>query len=269
MIREAVEWLLTPSTRAGRNLGYLNEAIAIGARHRRCRAAWAEHLARSRQAILSAARKAPGHRTALVLGSGPLLDVPLAELAAQFRSLILVDALHPLTARLRALRYSNVELVTADLTGALEPLHRWRPGEPLPAPQTLPLLQRDDVDFVVSQNLLSQLGVLPVEWIEKRAGPPGPAMAEAYAADLTRAHLADLARCRARVCLIADVECWWQEPDGRIAERSSSIYEVPPPPAAEEWIWAIAPAPEGDPRLSEYRRVIVALDPGKTDQSGG
>lgn len=269
MIHEALEWLLTPCSRAGRDLGYLSEAIAIGARHRRCRTAWAEHLRRSREAILDAAKTAPGRRSVLVLGSGPLLDVPLAELAALFRSVILVDALHPLSARWQARRLANVELVTADLTGALQALHDWRPGERLPPPKPLALLQRDDLDFVVSLNLLSQLGVLPVEWIERRAGPPGPAMAEAYAAELTRAHLADLARSRARVCLIADIEWWRQDPDGRIVERASTIYEVPAPPAIAEWIWAIAPAPESDPRLSEYRRVIVARDPGKTGQSAG
>jgi len=268
VIREALEWLLTPGSRAGRDLGYLAETIAIGARHRRCRKAWAEHLRRSREAILDAARTAPGRRTALVLGSGPLLDVPLAELAALFRSVILVDALHPLGARWQARRHANVELVTADLNGVLPALHRWQPGEPLPAPQPFPLLQRGDIDLVVSLNLLSQLGVLPVEWIERRAGPPGPAMAEAYAADLTRAHLADLARCTARVCLVADVEWWRQDRDGTVVERASSIYEVPAPAAADEWVWAIAPAPESDPHLSTYRRVIVALDPGKT-QSGG
>ena len=264
MIREALEWLLTPCARVGRDLGYLSEAIAIGARHRRCRAAWAEHLDRSRRAILDAARDAPGRRTALVLGSGPLLDVPLAELASQFRTVILVDALHPLTARLAARRHVNVELVTLDLTGVLDALHRWQPGEALPPPQPIDLLRREDIDLVVSLNLLSQLGVLPVEWIEKRAGPPGPAMAEAYAADLTRAHLADLARCRAQVCLIADVDWWRQRPDGTIVERASTVYEVPPPAADEEWVWAIAPAPESDPHLSEYRRVIVARNPGRT-----
>lgn len=264
MIHEALEWLFTPCSRAGRDLGYLAETIAIGARHRRCRAAWAEHLRRSRETILDAASTAPGRRTAVIFGSGPLLDVPLAELARMFGSVILVDALHPLSARWQARRHANVELVTADLTGVLQALHEWRPGTPLPAPQPIPLLQRDDVDFIVSLNLLSQLGVLPVEWIERRAGPPGPAMAEAYAADLTRAHLAELARCRARVCLIADVEWWRQDAEGRIVERASTIYEVPPPVSSGEWIWAIAPAPENDPQLSEYRRVITALDPGKT-----
>ena len=269
MIREALEWLATPCPRFGRDLGYLGEAIAIGARYRRCRTAWAEHLACSRQAILDAARSASGRRTAVILGSGPLLDVPLAELSALFRSVILVDALHPLTARWQARRFGNVELVTADLTGALEALHGWRIDDKLPTPRSPSLLGREDVDFVVSLNLLSQLGVMPVEWIERHAGVPGPAIAAAYAAELTRAHLRDLAECRARVCLIADVEWWHQKPDGAIVERASSIYDVPPPPAAHDWIWSIAPAPESDPVLSEYRRVIVSLDPGKAPQSAG
>lgn len=268
MIRETIEWLATPCPRRWRELGYLGETIAIAARHRRCRAAWAEHLRRSRQAILDAAQSAPGKRTAVILGSGPLLDVPLAELAAMFQSVILVDALHPLIARWRAKRFANVEIVTADLTGTLETLHRWRVSDPLPEPRSLPLLQRQDVDFVVSLNLLSQLGVIPVEWIEKRAGLPGPAIAEAYAATLTRAHLDDLARCRARVCLIADIEWSRQKPDGTVVDRASSIYEVPPPPATDEWVWAIAPAPESDPVLSQFRRVIVSIDPGKTAQRG-
>lgn len=269
MIREAFEWLATPASRTRRDLGYLGETIAIAARQRRCRTAWAEHLDRSRQAILDAAQGAPSRRTAVVLGSGPLLDVPLAELAGMFAKVILVDALHPLSARWRAWRHANVELISADLTGTLEALHGWQVHDPLPEPSSFDLLRRDDVDFVVSLNLLSQLGVMPVEWIEKRAGVPGPAIAEAYAATLTRAHLADLASCRVRVCLIADVEWWRQKPDGNVVERGSTIYEVPAPPASQEWVWAIAPAPESDPVDSYYRRVIVAIDPGKTAQPLG
>lgn len=269
MIRETLEWLATPCPRERRDLGYLTEIIAIGARYRRCRSSWAEHLRRSRKAIVDAAQGVSSRRTAIVLGSGPLLDVPLAELAETFQSVVLVDAVHPLAARWQARRHANIELVTADLTGALDALYRWNPQEPLPVPQPLPLLRRDDVDFVVSLNLLSQLGVMPVEWIEKRAGPAGPAIAEAYAAGLTRAHLDELARCRARVCLVADVDWWRQTPDGTVVERASTIYDVPPPPATEEWVWPIAPAPESDPHLSECRRVIVALDPGKIRQSAG
>lgn len=266
MILEALEWLATPCPRPLRDMGYLGELIAIGGRHRRCRAAWAEHLSRSRQAILDAAESAPGRRTAVVLGSGRLLDVPLAGLAARFQSVVLVDAVHPLGARWQARRQANVTLLATDITGTAEALHRWRPGEALPVPRPFELLQRDDVDLVVSLNLLSQLGVLPGEWLEKRGGA---AAAEAFSASLTAAHLDDLARSRARVCLIGDVEWWRARADGTVAERSSSIDESAAPAAIEEWIWPMAPAPEADPQLSEFRRVIVARDPGRNAQAAG
>jgi hypothetical protein len=113
--------------------------------------------------------------------------------------------------------------------------------------------------------MLSQLGVLPVEWIEKRRAPNPDASAEAerFAMALTRQHLADLAKCQAQVCLIADVD--WQRvaPDGKVVESHSSIYGIAPPQVDEEWLWSIAPAPEIDPKLSERRRVIVAYNPGR------
>lgn len=269
MILETLEWLATPAPRPLRDLGYLSELIAIGARHRRCAAAWADHLARSRQVILETAETAPRRRTAVVLGSGRLLDVPLAELAALFQSVVLVDVLHPLPVRWQARQYSNVTLLAQDITGTAEVLHAWRPGQAFPVPRGFDLLHRKDVDFVVSLNLLSQLGVLPIEWIEKQAGPAGRAAAESFSAALTRTHLDDLARCRARVCLIGDVEWWRAGPDGAVVERASSIDELTAPPAIAEWIWPIAPAPEADPRLSQFRRVIVARDPGKTLQAAG
>lgn len=266
MIREWVESLITPCPAPGRELGYLHELIAIGARHRRCRAAWADHLARSRRAVLAAAANARQRRTALVLGSGRLLDVPLAELATAFGRVVLVDAVHPLAARWQARRHANVELLAADITGIMAALAGWSPGAPLPDPPPFAPLHAPEVDFVVSLNLLSQLGVLPEDWLRRRGADA--AAAAAYGATLTRAHLADLARCRAAVCLISDVA--WQRVDaaGRIVEQGSTIFDVPPPPAREEWRWTIAPAPEADPRLDELRQVIVTHDPGKGDPGG-
>src|SRR5690242_1514443 len=102
MILEWLEAALTPCPKDLRDFGYRTELIAIGARHRRCRAAWASHLAHSRRAVERAIARAAGRDTVIVLGSGRLLDVPLATLAAAFRHVVLVDALHPLSARLRA-----------------------------------------------------------------------------------------------------------------------------------------------------------------------
>lgn len=268
MIREWVESWVTPCGTSPRALGYLHELIAIGARHRRCRAAWADHLAHSRRAILNAINHAAGHRTAIVLGSGLLLDVPLAELAAAFERVRLVDAVHPLAARWQARRHANVELVTADITGVMEPLRAWRTGDRLPEPPPFAPLHEPGIDLVISLNLLSQLGVLPEEWLRRPGTNAGALAAAAFGTAVTRAHLADLATCRAAVCLISDIEWMRIDPEGHVVERGSSIFDVPAPPAVESWTWDIAPAPEADPRLSERRRVIAALDPGKTAQPG-
>jgi hypothetical protein len=260
MILELLEWLATPCPADLRRLGYKTELVAIGARHRRCRAAWAPHLAQSRQAIERAVERPASRRTVVVLGSGRLLDVPLELLARSFRRVVLVDTIHPLSARLRTRRYPNVELAAADVSGVLAELVRAKPGDALPAPRPFAPIHEPDVDLVISLNLLSQLGVLPEEWLEPRIGADKAAR---LSAALTKAHLDDLARCRATVCLIADVEWRHVAGDGAIRERASSIYDVPPPNADEEWTWKIAPAPEIDPVLSEERRVIAAYDPGK------
>lgn len=203
-----------------------------------------------------------------MLGSGRLLDVPLAALASAFRRVVLVDVLHPLWARLCVRRYSNVELHAADMTGIVAALPRIASMDELPNMRPFAPLHAPDVDFVVSLNVLSQLGAVPVEWLERRFGAPAAPAADGFGAALTRAHLDDLARCRATVCLITDVERLHVAADGAILERDSTIHDMPPPPAAEDWIWPIAPAPENDPTISEHRRVIVSYDPGKDEVPG-
>lgn len=198
----------------------------------------------------------------MILGSGRLLDVPLATLASEFRRVVLVDALHPPAVRLRVRRHANVELWSEDITGTAAALHRLKSGDPLPPARSFAPLHDPRVDLVVSLNLLSQLGVLTGEWIEHCLRHSSTA-AEAFAADLVRTHLDDLARCRATVCLVGDVEWRHVGRAGELLESQSSIFGVSPPVADEEWLWPIAPAPESDPVVSDVRRVIVAYDPGK------
>jgi hypothetical protein len=150
MIAEALEWLVTPCPPYARRLGLLTESIAISARHRRCRKAWAPHLAATQQAILEAIERTPRRRTALVMGSGALLDVPLAELADAFEHVLLVDLVHPWPARLKTRHLPQVTHVTDDVTGALEAVGR---GE-LVGPRPFARLADPEVDLAVSLNLL-------------------------------------------------------------------------------------------------------------------
>lgn len=255
MIAEALEWLATPCPLYVRRLGLLSESIAISARHRRCRDAWAPHLEQSRAAVRNAIAQTPRRRTALVMGSGALLDLPLDELAQAFRRVILVDLVHPWRARLKASRFSNVIRITDDIGGILDAVSR---GE-LVQPRPFPALADPEVDLAISLNVLSQLPVVPVRHLD---GQVEDQALTQVAQDLIRQHLADLDQSRATTLLISDVERILQTRDGREVERTSLIADLPEPAADHSWWWNIAPAPEAGPETSERRRVVARLVPG-------
>lgn len=255
MIGEALAWLATPCPPLARRLGLLSESVAISARHRRCRTAWAPHLAASRAAILEAVGRTPVRRKVVVMGSGALFDVPLAELAAAFREVVLVDLVHPWRARRLAVRFPNVTRVTDDVTGALDACL----AGGLPRPRPFALLDDPEVDLAISLNLLSQLPLAPVRRLDGRVAEAALA---GFAQDLVRGHLADLERTRAATLLVADVERVVTDQAGRVLERTSLIADLPEPAADRSWWWDIAPAPEADPETSERRRVVARFLPG-------
>lgn len=234
MIFELYQWLRTPCSPLARRLGYLGEAIAVEARHRRHRSAWEPHLAACR-AIIGRAADACGHRRRVaVLGSGALLDIPLDDLAAKFQQVELIDMVHPRRARQRARLFPNVTLREADLTGlAARLLPGGRPPRPGP-----PIALSDDTDLVVSANLLSQLAVLPGAWLLKRRRI-GEAERLSLSRDLLAAHLDWLASVPAQVCLVTEVERAYFDPSGARVQGWDALFGLPLPPAEAVWAWDI------------------------------
>jgi len=226
MLAEAVTWLLTPASWHARRSGRLAESVAIMARARRCRDAWAPHLAASRAALLDAAKRADSHRVALLFGSGPLLDVPLAELSRLFQAVWLVDVVHPWPARLTARRYPNVRLIVHDVT---------EPGSAMPAR----FLDEAGIDWVASVNLISQL---------PESGPDGLAA--------MRAHLAYLARFAAPVCVLADMEQTTSGASGAGIEHRDYRPLFSGWHRVGEWRWDVAPAGELTGGLTRHHRVM-------------
>jgi hypothetical protein len=238
MLREAFAWLVTPASATARRLGHLAESVAIAARHRRCQLAWAPHLAASRAALLASARAAPGRRIALVLGSGHLLDVPLADLAALFREVWLVDVVQPWPARLAAHRLANVRLIEADVTAWLTQ------RTATPAIPDL-FLGETAVDWVASVNLLSQLA-------PARLGLP-----EAVGEALMVNHLAWLARFRAPACLVCDLEQSRLDGTGALVEGHDFRPLLAGWTVAAEWRWDLAPPGELAGGASAWHRVAA------------
>ena len=253
MLREAFEWVFTPASPVARRLGYLKETIALEARFRRNRTAWAEHLEASRRAIADAADAATGKDTALILGSGPLLDVPLGLLARRFDRVILADIVHPWRARGPARRLRNVHLMELDATGLAEALAGWRMGDAMPTP-AIPTLPPDIApDLTVSLNLVSQLATMPC----RHLGLAGEEAAALHR-DLASAHLSFLRALPVRVALIADLAQDSRFPDR--VERWEPLEGLDLPPPDRAWDWRIAPEGERADGASQINRVAAWLD---------
>lgn len=262
MLAEALLYARARLGGQGNPYGHLAESVGIWARHRRHRQAWAPHLTRARSLCLRAAEALPENRrrTALVLGAGVLLDVPLEALSRLFRSVVLADlAFLPQTVRL-ARRLGNVELVTADLSGSLESLAHG--GE---AASALPDLSLGlpELDFVYSANLASQLPLSALGLLRRHRPQAAPEELERAAAGLVRAHFEALSQLSCPVCLVTDtVEQGFEA--GRPEYEADLLFGVAPGGTVclegECWVWEMAPQGEIQPGLDVRRLVFGVAD---------
>ena len=240
MLREAFDWLTTPSLPLARRSGHLGEFVAIAARRRRNASAWAEHEARSRSAVERAALAADPDGTALILGAGHVNDVPLEALAARFRAVILVDLAFSWRTRRLARRLGNVICRRHDVTESLDAVSEIR----------APTAWLDDptVRFVASVNLISQLATVATRHRDD-------AEAERIGRALAEAHLAWLARFSCPSCLIGDRAVEVLDRDGSRTALIDPNKGAALPIPDEEWLWDIAPRGEIDRRYAVRHRV--------------
>jgi hypothetical protein len=249
-----LEWALyltTPAPLRHRRLGHVRESVSLLARSRRCREAWAPHRAQSRAVILEALADLPQRRTAIVLGSGLLDDVPLRALAAAFERVRLVDTVHPWPARFLARRYSHVEQVTADLSGTRGLLSG---GEDRVTDKDLAeICSAPELDFVVSANLAPQLPILPIDWCESR----GLTVPEDLGRRIVEAHLDGLARLSARVCLITDTLEREENRAGDETDRLDLMHGSTLPTPDIVWDWELAPFGEAERHRRLVHRVVA------------
>lgn len=259
MLAEWITWLTTSCPTTARRYGYLREAIGIAARHQRCRADWKTHLANSRTALIDSLAQCRDFRIALVLGSGLLLDVPLAQLAARFREVWLVDLVHLPAARRAARAYPNVKCIEADIGGGLDRLARVaadRLDSLLDGP--LPFCDQGEIDWVASVNLLSQLPLLPQATLRRRFPEMDEDLLEGWGDRLMRRHLDYLAGFSTPVCLLADIEQITYAANGEVFDTLEYRQRLGlTAPIQASWRWDIAPPGEIAPGVGRFHRVAA------------
>src|SRR5947209_8269937 len=261
MLYDWLDPVLTRCPRPPRAMGYFHEVNGIRKRYQRCREAWAEHVERSRSVILRAMQRCGRRRKAVVLGGGLLHDVPLEELSAAFREVVLVDLVHPFHSRWATRHLPNVRRLAADITATVDAVYRlaWDAHLPLPRSEPKFFLDDADLDLTVSVNLLSQLPCVPMTYLTREGAHPPPKI-DAFARHLIEAHLHWLGRLPGAVALITDVERLKISMLRQVMERRDLLFGVALPKAGEEWEWKLAPCPEADPQHHFYRRVVGIVD---------
>lgn len=253
MFHDLFTSLATPCSPPFRALGYLNEALDMRRRARRNHAAWQPHLDRTRRFVLSAAEQCSNKQHIVVLGSGLLLDVPLAELSALFGQVTLKDVVCFPEIKKQISRHHNVSFVEHDVTGLAEHLFQERQHAIHCLPEGAHPELADDrgAGLVVSLNLLSQLWVVPRAFIGQRLGHLEPEQVDDWCARIVEDHYAGLRSLSSDVCLVADYESVKRDRTGNVISRGSTIYGLDLPKPDDSWTWNIAPLGAENPHTGK------------------
>ncbi|CCM74566.1 hypothetical protein [Rhizobium mesoamericanum] len=251
MIAEALLYAATVPATLKAHRPFIRYSVNLWSRAGRCRQQWADHEERSLNAVRRALAGLQQRRTAVVLGSGLLRDVPIEDLARTFDTVVLVDLVHLASTRLwlRLKGYSNIRLIERDLSGYDELAAGGQP-EPLAFLRTVPYL-----DFVVSANLLSQIGrgaKRRYEAEEKGAMPADTV------AQLIEAHRSALEAVPCKICLVTDVSHAIIDRTGKVHEEADLLHGVSLSPVRASWTWPVAPLGEESTDYQILHKVVAA-----------
>ena len=251
MIGEALLYAATVPVTLKAHRRFIRYSVNLWSHAGRCGRQWAEHEERSRNTVRSAMTGLRQKRTAVVLGSGLLRDVPIKELARNFDTVVLVDLVHLASVRLwlRLKGYNNVRLIERDISGYDE-LAAGRQPEPLAFLRSVPYL-----DFVVSANVLSQIGRGAKHRYEaevKGAMPAEPI------AQLIEAHRSALEAAPCKTCLITDVSYAVIDRSGTVQEEADLLHGVSLSSVQARWAWPVAPLGEESADYQIVHKVVAA-----------
>lgn len=251
MIAEALLYLATLPLTGKAHRKFIRSSVNLWSRARRCSGDWAGHEEKSRAAMLAATDGMRQMRTAVVLGSGLLRDVPIAELAKRFDTVVLVDLVHVATVRLRlkAKAYRNVRLIERDLSG-FDALASGGSAEPLAFLRSVPYL-----DLVISANLLSQIG----RGVKRRLNAEaGHGMPEDTVEHLIAAHISGLRALPCKTCLVTDISYAVIDRNGKTHEEADLLCGIEAPDAKASWVWPVVPIGEESRDYQIVHQVIAA-----------
>jgi hypothetical protein len=222
-------------------LGYYSYQEGLIHRYAGQEEGWKSHLENCRNFILKAIDLNKPEKVT-VLGSGWLLDFPLAEIAEMNIQVALVDIVHPPDVIKQVTPLKNVEVIEDDVTGGL--VHEiWKKTTSIPVFHKLSTL--DDIKIprfrfngnpgmVISLNILSQLDQLVVKYIRRKSRIGEPEF-QYFRSEIQRKHVELLTHYNS--VLISDIEEIFTGRSGESTVVKTVFTELPAGRTREAWRW--------------------------------
>lgn len=202
---------------------------------------WDSHLSSCRNFIMKAVEYYKPARIT-VLGSGWLLDLPLAEMLEKTGMIYLVDIVHPPEVVRQAGELKNVVLSEQDITGGLIEeiwnatgkfsfFRKLKSLGSIEIPEFVPAF---DPGLVISLNILTQLETRLMEWLKRRSAA-GEDELLLFCKRIQERHIGFLLKNRS--VLITDYAEVITKKTGEIINIPTLFAELPAGQFMEEWTW--------------------------------
>jgi hypothetical protein len=222
-------------------MGYYNYQNGLIYRHLNQEGGWDKHLEHCRNFILKSIDFYNPEKIT-VLGSGWLLELPIAEMIEKVDRICLVDIIHPPDVIRQVGSIKNIELSEQDVTGGLIEevwqkagkhsfLNKLKSLDDINIPEYNPV---DDPGMVVSLNILTQLESLLIRFIRKKSAIKEEEYIR-FRVEVQKKHL-DFLRLHKSV-LITDFEEIITDKSGSNTTVSTLVTELPQAHLRNEWTW--------------------------------
>jgi hypothetical protein len=233
-------------------MGYYDYQQGFIFRHINQDKGWDEHLQRCRTFILKAVGIVNPSKVT-VLGSGWLLELPLAEMSERIDMINLVDIIHPPEVIAQTATLKNISLIEEDVTGGLIEEVWKKAGKRtfLNKIDTLKMIRipeyqpNEDPGMVISLNILSQMESLPVRLLKEKS-KAGEQEFLSFRREIQENHIRFLLKHKS--VLISDVSESFTAASGSVSEDRTIVAELPDSQLIEEWRW------DFDLKGSDYNR---------------
>lgn len=215
---------------------YTQDQKGIARRFLREKEAWDNHFFNSKQFILKSAIEKKKSNL-VVLGSGWLFDLPIDELASQFKNIRLIDIIHPKQIVKKVKKYSNVQLENADITGGLIDYFYKNASNRFVDTETISKFKFaiPESDFVISLNIMCQLHIILIDYIKKFDSYSSNHILELEKIIQT-SHLSILPKNK--TCLITDIEEEIYSEDNQLIGVNPLIrVDLPKGKFSNKWQW--------------------------------